>query len=62
MATSKWELDPVHSSVAFSVRHLVVSKTKGHFNKWTVDLDLDPSNLAAPSATSDLKNPEYVDR
>ncbi|MBK8173414.1 MAG: YceI family protein [Sandaracinaceae bacterium] len=52
MATSKWELDPVHSSVAFSVRHLVVSKTKGHFNKWTVDLDLDPSNLAATKVTA----------
>jgi polyisoprenoid-binding protein YceI len=26
-----WNIDPVHSNVAFSVRHLVVAKTRGRF-------------------------------
>ncbi len=27
-----WDIDPVHSDVAFSVRHMVVSKVKGRFD------------------------------
>src|SRR5215212_11351814 len=30
-----WAIDPVHSSIAFSVRHLVVSKVRGHFNTFS---------------------------
>jgi len=25
-----WELDPVHSSIGFVARHLMVSKVRGH--------------------------------
>ena len=28
-----WNIDPVHSDVAFSVRHMMVSKVRGHFTK-----------------------------
>ena len=39
-----YELDPSHSSVGFSVRHLMVSKTKGRFNDFqgTVTIGEDP--------------------
>jgi polyisoprenoid-binding protein YceI len=39
-----YELDPSHSSVAFSVRHLMVSKTKGRFGEFqgTVTIAEDP--------------------
>jgi polyisoprenoid-binding protein YceI len=30
-----WAIDPVHSSIAFSVRHLLVSKVRGHFNSFS---------------------------
>lgn len=30
---SEWELDPAHSSVAFSVRHMMVSTVRGAFTK-----------------------------
>jgi polyisoprenoid-binding protein YceI len=30
-----WAIDPVHSSIAFSVRHLLVSKVRGHFNTFS---------------------------
>ncbi|HUY85787.1 MAG TPA: YceI family protein [Acidimicrobiales bacterium] len=27
----KWELDPVHTDISFTVRHMMVSKVRGHF-------------------------------
>jgi polyisoprenoid-binding protein YceI len=39
MAT--FALDPAHSAVEFSVRHMVFSRVKGHFRKFDVTLDVD---------------------
>jgi polyisoprenoid-binding protein YceI len=33
-----WNLDPTHSEVTFSVRHLAISKVKGSFEKFDVTL------------------------
>jgi polyisoprenoid-binding protein YceI len=30
-----WEIDPVHSQVSFVVRHMVVAKVRGKFNKFS---------------------------
>jgi polyisoprenoid-binding protein YceI len=30
-----WQIDPVHSEVSFSVRHMMVSKVRGHFTDFT---------------------------
>ena len=30
-----WDIDPAHSSVSFSVRHLMISKVKGEFGAFT---------------------------
>ena len=42
-----WTIDPVHSSISFSVRHLVVSKVRGSFGGFsgavTIDADGNPS-------------------
>jgi polyisoprenoid-binding protein YceI len=43
---STWDVDPAHSTVEFSVRHVMVTTVKGHFQKvkGTVELDeKDPS-------------------
>jgi polyisoprenoid-binding protein YceI len=45
MATETWEIDAAHSSVAFSVRHMVVAKVHGAFKQWTGKLELDTSDL-----------------
>jgi polyisoprenoid-binding protein YceI len=29
-----WAIDPVHSEVSFTVRHMMVSKVRGHFDKF----------------------------
>jgi polyisoprenoid-binding protein YceI len=33
-----WDLDPVHSHIGFVARHLMVSKVRGHFAKFDVQL------------------------
>ena len=49
MAIQKWEFDPVHSTVAFSVRNLVVAKVHGRFARWSGTLLVDETNPAASS-------------
>jgi polyisoprenoid-binding protein YceI len=46
MALVKWDFDYVHSSIEFTVRHLLVSKVRGRFTKWTGTLQLDEESLA----------------
>src|ERR1700679_3978805 len=43
---SNWNLDIVHSGINFSVRHMVVSKVRGRFTKFTGNIALDESDLA----------------
>src|SRR2546425_8759371 len=49
MALGTWNIDPSHSAIAFAVRHMVVSKTRGRFTKWSGQLRFDPENPAASS-------------
>lgn len=48
--TGTWAIDPVHSSISFSVRHLIVSKVRGTFGAFsgavTVAADGTPSVTA----------------
>jgi len=46
MAQEKWNFDPVHSDIGFSVRHLMISKVRGHFQKWSGALLADEAGLA----------------
>jgi polyisoprenoid-binding protein YceI len=45
MSLVKWDFDTAHSSVDFTVRHLLVSKIRGRFTKWTGKLELDEQDL-----------------
>ncbi|MFQ5453556.1 MAG: YceI family protein, partial [Candidatus Zixiibacteriota bacterium] len=40
-----WKIDVVHSSVGFSVRHLVISKVKGNFKSFSGNLQFDGKDL-----------------
>ena len=49
-----WDLDPVHSHIGFVARHLMVSKVRGHFGKFDVqivtgDVRLVGQNPALPA-------------
>ena len=37
-----YTIDPGHSDVAFTVRHLMVSKVRGHFTRFQGELGVDP--------------------
>ena len=41
MTTTTWNIDSSHSGVHFSVRHMVVSKVRGRFAKYTGTVHLD---------------------
>jgi polyisoprenoid-binding protein YceI len=45
MTISKWALDPAHSSIDFSVRHMMIAKVKGSFNNFTATIEADPTDL-----------------
>jgi polyisoprenoid-binding protein YceI len=50
-----WKADPVHSEVAFSVRHLMVSKTRGRFTSYDATLVTGEDPLdSTVTATIDL--------
>jgi len=43
--TGTWKLDPSHSEVGFSVRHLMVSKVKGKFGTFDGTITIAPDPL-----------------
>ncbi len=42
-----FQIDNSHSEIQFSVRHMMVSKVRGVFEKWGGEIALDPANPAA---------------
>jgi polyisoprenoid-binding protein YceI len=77
MRTDRWEIDSSHSSVHFSVRHLVIAKVRGTFARWsgtvqapggdfskaTVDVTIDASSIDTGVAQRDahLKSADFFD-
>ena len=45
MTTNTWNLDPAHSGINFSVRHMVFAKVRGRFGAWRGTMALDPADL-----------------
>ena len=48
-----WQIDTAHSHIQFSVRHMMISKVRGEFTKFSGAVNLDEANPAA--STVDLK-------
>lgn len=66
LSTGTWNIDPSHSAVEFSVRHLMISKVKGSFKSFSgsvtipedpyqasVQVSIDPSSIDTGDATRD---------
>lgn len=49
-SAQKWEVEKVHSSVGFSVKHLVISKVKGNFRDFSGTINFDGKNWDKASA------------
>ncbi|MCL6521590.1 MAG: YceI family protein [Firmicutes bacterium] len=45
--TQVWKVDPVHTTVEFSVRHMMIATVRGQFNEVAGELRGDPADLAA---------------
>jgi polyisoprenoid-binding protein YceI len=76
-APSTWNVDPAHSQVGFSVKHLVISTVRGEFTKYSgvaklddadptrssVDVTIDASSIDTRVADRDahLRSPDFLD-
>jgi polyisoprenoid-binding protein YceI len=49
----KWSIDPVHSEVGFSVRHMMVSKVRGRFAEFSGEI-VTGENPADSSVTAEI--------
>ncbi|MEV3902181.1 YceI family protein [Mycobacterium sp. NPDC050551] len=75
LATGTWAIDPVHSTIAFSVRHLMVSKVRGTFDTFsgaitvaedgtpsvTAEIAVDSINTRNEQRDAHLKSADYFD-
>ncbi|MBB3110751.1 polyisoprenoid-binding protein YceI [Paenibacillus phyllosphaerae] len=43
---AKWTVDTAHSSVDFSVKHMMIAKVKGSFHQFSADIEADPADLS----------------
>ncbi|HEY1641390.1 MAG TPA: YceI family protein [Streptosporangiaceae bacterium] len=51
--TGTWSIDPVHSEVGFSVRHMMVSKVRGRFTEFSGEI-VTAENPADSSVTAEI--------
>jgi polyisoprenoid-binding protein YceI len=77
MATQRFDIDTTHSGVHFTVRHLVISKVRGRFTRFSGTVWLDDQNPAAsrveafidadsvdtnePKRDGHLRSPDFFD-
>ncbi|HEX3758620.1 MAG TPA: YceI family protein [Kofleriaceae bacterium] len=75
--TTRWTLDPGHSAVGFSVRHLMITNVRGEFERFRGEVHYDPSrpeatriettievaslNTREPKRDADLRSPLFFD-
>ena len=55
-ASDEYEIDAVHSSIGFSVRHLMISNVTGNFNDFSGKLLFDENDLTKSSIEIEIKS------
>jgi polyisoprenoid-binding protein YceI len=76
-ATSTWQLDPTHSSVEFSVKHMMMTTVRGRFKQFRgtlaadethpqgccVDLEIDVASIdtGSPDRDGHLRSADFFD-
>lgn len=77
VTTTRWTLDPGHSAVGFSVRHLMITNVRGEFERFRGEVSYDPArpeatrieatievasvNTREPKRDADLRGPLFFD-
>jgi polyisoprenoid-binding protein YceI len=54
LSVGTWAIDPAHSSIDFSVRHLMVSKVRGQFETFSGTITVAPDGTPSVSAQIDV--------
>ena len=54
LSAGTWAIDPVHSSISFSVRHLVVSKVRGSFGTFSGAITVADDGTPSVAAEIDV--------
>jgi len=55
MANETWQADGAHSAVGITVRHIVISKVRGSFSRWSAKLLLDSSDLTRSTVEVEIE-------
>jgi polyisoprenoid-binding protein YceI len=77
MTTTLWNVDGTHSSINFSIKHMVISKVRGRFGKFTGTMNLDEADITRsvveatldatsidtgmPQRDTHLRSPDFFD-
>jgi polyisoprenoid-binding protein YceI len=51
-SASTWQIDPVHTNIQFSVRHLMISNVKGVFRIFSGTFEIDDKDITKSSANA----------
>ncbi len=50
-----WQIDPAHSQIQFSVRHMMISNVRGRFENFTGSVEFDEENPARSSVAVQIE-------
>jgi polyisoprenoid-binding protein YceI len=53
-AVTTWKIDPAHSEIGFSVRHMMVTTVRGRFQDFTAEIELDEQNPARSKIRAEI--------
>jgi polyisoprenoid-binding protein YceI len=56
LSVGTWAIDPVHSTIGFSVRHLMVSKVRGTFDQFSGTITVGDDGTASVTAEIDVNS------
>jgi polyisoprenoid-binding protein YceI len=52
VGADKYVIDPSHTSIGFSIRHMVINKVKGDFKDYTANFIYDEQNISRSSVSA----------
>ncbi len=77
MTTRRWSIDTSHSGIQFMVRHMVIARVRGAFDRWQGTVEFDPAeptaskvsvriesasiNTNEPQRDGHLRSPDFLD-
>lgn len=50
-----WQIDPAHTEILFSVRHMMISKVRGRFEKFSGEIDFNEETPAQSSVRVEIQ-------